>query len=130
MQACHTWLQLYFCLEDARPPIAVHAVYMCSRTHFKNRKSGAKLLKPSRKIIKNRPREQISGKRSHIFFIRKMCVCNTRRCYKIRDVTRDNRLLIYKKKFFAKKKILVRVVDLVLESMRWEQSRVYYCIIG
>ena len=39
-------------------------------------------------------------------------------------------IYIYKKKFFEKKPILVRVVDFVLDSMTWKQSRVYYCIIG
>ena len=34
-------------------------------------------------------------------------------------------IFILKKKCFEKKPIHVRVVDLVLESMRWKQSRVY-----
>jgi len=41
-----------------------------------------------------------------------------------------NIYIYIKKSFFEKKPILVRVVDLVLVSMRWKQSRVYYCIIG
>ena len=67
-------------------------------------KTGEKLESP-KTVQENRPRQQISQKRSHISFIPLLCVCNTRHCYEIPVVTSAIQLLKKKKKkgFFKQK---------------------------
>ena len=98
---------------------------MCSRTHFKNRKSGAKLLKSSRKRKKIAQGNK-SAKNDHLAFLFAfVCVYTTLSVTKF--VMQSPTCILKKKKFFEKKPIHVRVVDLV--STRVHEMETISCVL-